>query len=103
MDDSAILIEELTIVDDDFNTKYTEHTHGIFCQVRSVTRSEFYQAGQQGINPAYVLAVFYGDYNGERLIEFRGKRYVIYRTYHRIENDLLELYLEEKAGVSSGD
>ena len=53
------------------------------CQVDSVTRSEFFEAGRNGLNPEFVFRVFFGDYEGgERLVEYRGKRYSIYRTYH---------------------
>lgn len=69
----------------------------IMCQVNSVTHSEFFEAGRNGLNPEYVFKVFFGDYDGERLVEYRDKRYSIYRTYHG-RNDIMELYAERKGG-----
>lgn len=99
MDDVVFLIRELNQVDANFNPVARKDPRQVFCRVRSVSRSEFYSAGQQGLHPALVLDMFQGDYHGERIAEFRGKEYVIYRTYQRVEDDSIELYLEEKAGV----
>lgn len=70
----------------------------IFCQVESVTRSEFYSAGRNGLNPEFKFIIFAGDYSGETEIEFRGDSYSIYRTYHQPGTDYLELYVERKGG-----
>lgn len=74
----------------------------VMCQVDSVTRSEFFEAGRNGLNPEFVFRVFFGDYEGERLVEYRGKRYSIYRTYHG-RNDMMELYAERKGGTNGGN
>ena len=54
----------------------------IFCGIRSVTRSEFYQANATGYTPSmvFVLADYY-DYEEETLVEYDGKRYRVIRTY----------------------
>ena len=74
----------------------------VMCQVDSVTRSEFFEAGRNGLNPEFVFRVFFGDYEEERLVEYRGKRYSIYRTYHG-RNDMMELYAERKGGTNGGN
>ena len=71
----------------------------VMCQVDSVTRSEFFEGGRNGLNPEYVFRVFFGDYDGERIVEYKGKRYGIYRTYHG-RNDMMELYAERKGGTN---
>jgi hypothetical protein len=71
------------------------------CQVNSVTRNEFFEAGRNGLNPEYVFRVFFGDYDGERIVEYKGKRYGVYRTYHG-RNDMMELYAERKGGTNGG-
>lgn len=71
----------------------------VMCQVDSVTRNEFFEGGRNGLNPEYVFRVFFGDYDGERLVEYRGNRYSIYRTYHG-RNDIMELYAERKGGTN---
>ena len=73
----------------------------VMCQVDSVTRNEFFEAGRNGLNPEFVFRVFFGNYEGERLVEYRGKRYSIYRTYHG-RNDMMELYAERKGGTNGG-
>ena len=70
----------------------------VFCQVESVTRSEFYSAGRAGLNPEFKITVFSGDYRGEELVEYNGKSYSIYRTYRVPGTDYMELYLERKGG-----
>lgn len=80
--------------------KPTEGTaREVMCQVRSVTRNEFFEGGRNGLNPEYEFDVFFGDYDGERLVEFKGKRYSVYRTYHG-RNDIVELYCERKGGTN---
>ena len=69
----------------------------VYCRVQSVSRSEFFEAGRSGLNPEFVFTVFFGDYDGETLLEFDGKTYSIYRTYHTRSN-MMELYAERKGG-----
>lgn len=76
----------------------TETERNVFADVKSITRQEFYDAGQNGIQPQYVFTMFGPDYEGEKIAVFRGKRYSVYRTYAR-KDDNLELYVEERAGV----
>lgn len=54
----------------------------VFCGIRSVARSEFYQAEATGYKPelVFVLADYY-DYEDETLVEYDGKRYRVIRTY----------------------
>lgn len=119
MDDVLTLIT--TAKEQDANGVWREieqEPRQVFCHVRSVSRSEFFQAGRNGLNPAFVFVVFAGDYSGETLLEYRGQRYGIYRTYHVPEGgggstqksgvrerydfgaDYLELYAERKGGVN---
>ena len=69
----------------------------VFCQVNSITRSEFFDAGRNGLNPEFMFSMFAGDYEGERVCEYRGQKYSIYRTYLG-RNDVIELYAERKGG-----
>lgn len=70
----------------------------IYCDVGSITRTEWDAAGRQGLQPSYRLTMFAPDYKGEKIVEYNGQRYGIYRTYVA-KNERLELYLEEKGGV----
>lgn len=71
----------------------------VYCDVSSVTASEFFQGGAQGLKPdlRFVMSIF--DYKDEEELIFEGKTYSIYRTY-RGKNDDIELYTERKQGVN---
>ena len=42
------------------------------------------------------------EYNGELDVEYRGKRYSVYRTYTGMESNKTELYLQLKVGDDNG-
>lgn len=69
----------------------------VFAKVTSISRSEFFDAGRQGLNPEYRFDVFAGDYQGETVIEYHGQTYAVYRVYE--QGDYLELYVERKGGT----
>lgn len=71
----------------------------VYCQVDSVTASEFFEGGRNGLNPSYRMIVFFADYEGESMLEYNGNTYSIYRTYHR-RDDMMELYVERKGGTN---
>lgn len=71
----------------------------VFCAVQSVSQSEWFEGGRNGLKPSMRFDVFVEDYNGEDVLEHNGIRYGIYRTYLNGRN--LELYVEKKAGVNA--
>lgn len=75
-----------------------ETRRNVFCNISSVSASEFFDAGQAGLKPEYRAAMFVHDYGGEEIVELDGVRYGVYRTYIG-RNETIELYLERKAGV----
>lgn len=77
----------------------TKTNRDVFCQVDSVTRSEFFEGGRNGLNPEYRFTMFFADYNGEREVIFKDKPYSVYRTYHG-RTDKIELYVERKGGTN---
>lgn len=77
----------------------TESSTQVYCQVDSITQSEFYEGGRNGLNPELRFTVFFADYNNEPIVEYKSQRYAIYRTYLR-RNDMLELYCERKGGTN---
>jgi len=101
MDRSAVLtlISETTERDDYGVWRSTQSTRKVFCQVNSVTRSEFFEGGRNGLNPEYEFTMFAGDYQDERICEYNGRTYGIYRVYHG-RNDTVELYAERKGGLN---
>ena len=75
----------------------TETKRTVFCEVDSVSQTEFFSAADTEINPEYRFTVFFGDYEGETIAEYKDNRYSIYRTFRN--GDDLELYAERKVGT----
>lgn len=78
----------------------TPYTREIICQVESVTRMEFYDAGRNGLNPEFKFTVFAPDYRGETVCRFRGLQYSIYRTYYIPGTDYMELTVQREGGTN---
>lgn len=77
----------------------SESTKDVYCEVDSVSQSEFFEGGRNGLNPEYRFTMFFADYNNEPIVEYKGLRYAVYRTYLN-KNDKLELYVERKGGTN---
>lgn len=71
----------------------------IFVTEKSVTRSEFFNAGSTGLRPDYVFETAAINYNNESEIEYNGIVYSIYRTFKASDGDMIELYVTKKAGA----
>ena len=70
----------------------------VFCEVKSVSQSEAYQARASGLNPEYRLTLSHSfEYKGERRCLFRNIPYVILRTYVT-EADGIELTVQREEG-----
>ena len=69
----------------------------VYGQISSVSASEFFAAGQNGFKPEYRLTMFEPDYSGEDEVVIGNVIYSVYRTYHA-RNDMIELYVERRAG-----
>ena len=91
------LVKQTVSVDTYGNEEFTETERSVFCEVDSISQSEFYAAADTELNPEYRFTVFFGDYEGEKVVIFHDSRYAIYRTYRTGDN--LELYVERKIGV----
>lgn len=101
MDRSSVikLIGYTKAQDDNGVWRKTPQERVVYCQVDSVTRSEFYEGGRNGLNPEYRFTMFAYDYQGEDTVEYNGRQYGIYRTYMG-RNDSIELYAERKGGTN---
>ena len=74
----------------------------ILARLSSVDRGEFFAAGQNGLRPDFRFVVFAGEYAGEKLCEYNGAQYAVYRTYQVPGTDDMELYVQRKAGLKNG-
>ena len=97
MTDVITLVTQTITTDKYGNEEATETERTVYCEVDSVSQTEFYAAANTELNPEYRFTIFFGDYEGESLVKFNGARYSVYRTYRT--GDDLELYTERKIGA----
>ena len=71
----------------------------VLAELSSISRSEFFAAGAAGYKPSLTATIYSFEYSNETIVEIGTKRYSVYRTYNRAEDDKIELYLEEKEGT----
>lgn len=92
------LIGAVSYQKDEYGNFIPEETQTtVLCDLKSVTRSEFYSAAQAGLNPSQVFELNGFEYNGESEVEFLGEKYSVIRTY-RPSYETIELTCERKAG-----
>lgn len=73
-------------------------TRTVFCSVKSITRTEWAAAAQQGMKAAYCVTLWADEYNGETIAILDEVRYGVYRTYQPNPEEI-ELYLQQKVGA----
>ena len=69
----------------------------VIVYVESVTGSEYFQGGANGLRPQYRFTMFAPDYDGQEIVEYDGELYSVYRTYLNKTFEL-ELYVERRKG-----
>ena len=93
--------EQATSYDEYGNPVNTPTETDVFCRVRSVSRSEFYQAAQTELHPEIVFVITHkGDYNGQTLVRYRDELYDVLRTYWR--GDAVELTAARRVWSNRG-
>ena len=97
MADVLTLVSKTITTDKYLNEVVQEAERTVYCEVYSITQTEFYAAANTELNPEFRFDIFFGDYEGEDVCIFNGNRYAIYRTYRT--GDTLELYAERKIGA----
>lgn len=94
--------EVLTLIKETYATneygdaaEIVESKREVFAHVKSVSRSEKYQALANGIDVerVFVLADFL-DYENEIIIEYEGQRYSVIRTYQPESSTKLEMVVK---------
>lgn len=96
MDDILTLVQKTYTQNEIGAQVETEVKTDVFARMKSVSRSEFFSAGQNGLSPSLVAITRYENYADQTEAVWKGKRYTIYRTYFN-GNDDIELYLEVQA------
>lgn len=87
----------------DLNQTITTNTttSTVYAEMGSVTRQEFLAAGTLGLKPSMVATIYSFEYNNEPIVKVGSCYYSVYRTFNRIQDDKIELYLEEKEGTKN--
>ncbi|MBO7670725.1 MAG: hypothetical protein J6S60_09075 [Oscillospiraceae bacterium] len=70
----------------------------VFGHCYGVGEREFYDASQAGFELALKVRLWAWDYDGERLLEWRGERYRVARTYDDLPHRAVELTCEKVQG-----
>lgn len=61
---------------------WEETERQVFCGVRSIGQSEFYQANATTYRPELkIVLADYLEYDGENIVEYNGQRFRVVRTY----------------------
>ena len=95
--DDLIQLVALTFTTDEIQQRVPhESKRSIWAHIQSVSRAEWFQGGQNGLQPSLVADTNVINYQGEKTAIVHGKRYTIYRTYFNDQTDTIELYLEEQ-------
>lgn len=97
MDDVIALIKTSFSTSDTGIQKKEKASKEVFTVVKSVSRSEFFEGGRNGLRPQIVFTVSTYDYDDETEIVWRGKPYKVYRTY--MAGDFTSLYCEKREGI----
>lgn len=88
-DDVLTLVGENPQAHGVFGT-YTELRTECFCKVQSVGRAEFWRGLSNGLEPTLIFTLSeYADYNGEKIVEYHGKRMRVIRTF--VTDNAIEL------------
>ena len=95
MNSILILIRHTQSVDEYGDPAIQETSRRVFCKVGSIGQKEFYQAHAVGLQPEikFILADHL-DYDGEALVEYKGTRYRVLRTYRAGQQLELTVYRE---------
>ena len=95
--ESAELITS-TYKDDDFGVpKKVETSRKVYGSFDSLSASEIFDGGRDGLNPELRFTMLELDYKDETILVRGNKRYAVYRTF-RPGNGKVELYCERKGG-----
>lgn len=98
MYNDANLLQRTFAADSCGNQIATETKVPIPIEIHSITRDEFYRAGEQKLNPELMVTTAAINYSGEEAIEIDSVTYAIYRQYRDPNSDDIELYLRKEVG-----
>lgn len=96
--DVITLVKRTYIQDELLQDIPVESKRNVFCNVKSVGRQEWYDAGHEGLKPEYKVTMSRYEYDDEKIVVYQNKRYAVYRTYVD-SSEFLELYIQQEVGA----
>ena len=69
----------------------------VFCDIKSVRSTEFYQAYQSGLDVTKLFVIYDDDYDDERVVKYQDAYFTVVRTY--LKGELLELTCKKRNGL----
>lgn len=96
MNDVAYLVNEVLTEDDIGNSVSETSETAVFCEISSVSQSEFYKAAAVGYKPQCRLKMWQDEYGGQSLVRIGKVYYSVIRNF--TANGMTELYLEGRVG-----
>jgi len=99
MDDKIMLVARRFEKDELEQQKPVESGRCVWCRIESISRTEWRDAGVQGLKPELLAVTPNCNYCGEIIAMYHGVRYSVYRTYRRTDTDEIELYLSREVGT----
>ena len=96
MNDVAYLVNEVLTEDDIGNSVSETSETAVFCEISSVSQSEFYKAAAVGYKPQCRLKMWQDEYGGQSLVRIGKVYYTVIRNF--TANGMTELYLEGRVG-----
>lgn len=99
--DEVLTLIQARAITNEFGYPMTiqEQRRGVYAQLRSAGRSEFYQARSAGVEIEMIAIIRAEDYAMEREAELYGRRYSILRVYRK-DRGFVELTLNDRGKVS---
>lgn len=96
--DHELTLISKAIVEDELGnqTEGEEVERNVLCGIKSVGRTEFYDAAVKGLKPELIFVINQFEYEGENKVKFENNLYSIIRTYSTGEE--LELTCERDIG-----
>ena len=97
MVDTVELIKQ-TIETDLFGGQHAiDSKRKCYCEVKSISQTEFYRAKESKIGVKYCLKLNTFDYQNETHAVYKGTKYTIIRTY--TNGDYIEIYIGDNNGT----
>ncbi|WP_100065116.1 phage head closure protein [Miniphocaeibacter massiliensis] len=96
--DEVVILVEVKIIGYDESKNHIEEKveAEVFCNEKSISRVEFYNAGSQGLKPSYILVLHDFEYEGQEKVIYKNQELQVLKTYRN--NDYIELTVGEKIG-----